>query len=90
MLNSKYPRIEISKIDKLGISFKQGVAKISFEAPMPGPELLKLIYMQAKRQPMIVIFESPQAQMDLIITPVVIKSGEAVGVLSEVSGDVKD
>jgi len=28
---AKYPRVEIQQIEKLGISFKSGVARISFE-----------------------------------------------------------
>lgn len=76
MSDNNYSRVEILKIEKLAISFKQGVAKISFEVPLPGDELLKLIYMQATAQPLKAIIESPQAQMDLIITPVNVKTGE--------------
>ena len=87
---AKYPRVEIPKIEKLGISFKQGVAKISFEVPMPGPELLKLIYMQATAQPLTAVIESPQAEMDLIIKSVNIKTGEVVDSPAGVIADVKD
>ena len=89
MSNSQCPRVEIPRVEKLGISFKQGVAKISFEVPLPGPELLKLIYMQSTGQPLSAIIESPQAEMDLLITPVNIKTGEVVKASTEVS-DVKD
>lgn len=85
---AKYPRIEINKIDKLGVSFKAGVAKISFEVPLPGPELLKLIYMQATGQPMSAVIESPQAELDLVLTTVNIKTGEVVSTSSGVSSDV--
>jgi len=89
MSDSKYPRVEIPRVEKLGISFKQGVAKISFEVPLPGHELLKLIYMQGTAQPLSAIIESPQATMDLVITPVNLKTGEVVKASSEVN-DVKD
>jgi hypothetical protein len=89
MENSRYPRVEIPRVEKLGISFKQGVAKISFEVPLPGPELLKLIYMQATARLLTAVIESPQAEMDLILTTVNIKTGEVVKATSEVS-DVKD
>ena len=89
MSDRKYPRVEIPRVEKLSISFKQGMAKISFEVLMPGTELLKLIYMQATAQPLTAIIESPQAQMDLVITPVNIKTGEMVTASTEVS-DVED
>jgi len=89
MENSKYPRVEIPRVEKLGISFKQGVVKISFEVPLPGLELLKLIYMQATAQPLTAVIESPQAEMDLVLTTVKVKTGEVGKASSEVS-DVKD
>jgi len=89
MSNNKFPRVEIPRVEKLGISFKQGVAKISFEVPLPGPELLKLIYMQATACPLTAVIESPQAEMDLILKTVNIKTGVVVEASSEVS-NVKD
>lgn len=89
MENSRYPRVEIPRLEKLGISFKQGVAKISFEVPLPGPELLKLIYMQATAQSLTAVIESPQAEMDLVLSTVNVKTGEVGKASSEVS-DVKD
>jgi len=89
MSNTKYPRVEIPRVEKLGISFKAGVAKITFEVSLPGPELLKLIYMQATARPLTAVIESPQAEMDLILTTVNVKTGEVVKASSEVS-DVKD
>lgn len=85
MPDSKYPRVEISRIEKLGISFKQGAAKISFEVPLPGPELLKLIYMQATARPLTAVIESPQAEFDLVLSAVSVKTGEVVDP-SKVSG----
>ena len=85
MSNNKFPRVEIPRVEKLGISFKQGVAKISFEVPLPGPELLKLIYMQATACPLTAVIESPQAEMDLILKTVNIKTGVVVEASSEVS-----
>lgn len=89
MPDIKYPRVEIPRVEKLGISFKQGVAKISFEVPLPGPELLKLIYMQATAQPLTAIIESPQAQMDLVLKTVNLKTGE-LGEVSPGESSVKD
>jgi len=83
---AKYPRVEIQQIDKLGISFKSGVARISFEVALPGPELLKLIYMQATAVPMSAVIESPQAELDLVLTTVNVKTGEVVN-SSKVSND---
>ena len=85
MSNNKFPRVDIPRVEKLGISFKQGVAKISFEVPLPGPELLKLIYMQATACPLTAVIESPQAEMDLILKTVNIKTGVVVEASSEVS-----
>ena len=85
MENSRYPRVEIPRVEKLGISFKQGVAKITFEVPLPGPELLKLIYMQATACPLTAVIESPQAEMDLMLTIVNVKTGEVAKESSEVS-----
>lgn len=73
---TNYPRVEIQNIDKLSVSFKKGAVKISFEATNPGPEILRLIYLQATAQPLNAIIESPQAEMDLKITPVNLKTGE--------------
>lgn len=69
--------------------FQQGVAKISFEVPFPGPELLKLIYMQSTGQFLTAVIESPQAEMDLVLTTVNIKTGEVVD-LPKVAGHVED
>jgi len=63
--------------------------EITFEVPLPGPELLKLIYMQATARPLTAVIESPQAEMDLILTTVNVKTGEVVKASSEVN-DVKD
>lgn len=71
-----YPRIEMEVIDNMSISFKKGVAKVSFEVPRPGPEILRLIYLQATAQPLKAVIESPQAELDLKITPVNLKTGE--------------
>lgn len=89
MSDSQCPRVEIPRVEKLGISFKQGVAKISFEVPMPGPELLKLIYMQATGQPLRAVIESPQAELDLMLTTVNVKTGEVVN-SSKGLGNVKN
>ena len=75
---TNYPRVEIPNIDKLSLSFKKGVARISFEVTAPGHEILKLIYLQATAQPLNAIIESPQAEMDLKITPVNLKTGEVI------------
>jgi len=77
-MGANYPRIEIQNIDKLGLSFKKGTAKISFEVTSPGPDLLKLIYLQATAQPLNVIIESPQSELDLKITQINVKTGEVV------------
>lgn len=74
---SNYPRVEIPNIDNLAISFKKGAARISFEVSAPGIELLKLIHLQLTAQPMRAIIESPQSEMDLKITSVNLKTGEA-------------
>jgi len=74
-MEGKYPRVEIQNINKLSVSFKAGTAKISFEVIHAGPDLLKLIYMQATACPMNVIIESPQAEMDLVISQVNVKTG---------------
>ena len=71
-----YPRVEIPNIDKLSISIKKGAAKISFEVTTPGPELLRLIYLQATSQPLNAVIESPQAEFDLKISTVSVKTGE--------------
>ncbi len=73
-----YPRVEIPNIDKLALSFKKGSVKISFEVPMPGPEILKLIYLSGTAQPLNAVIESPQSEMDLKITPVNLKTGEVM------------
>ena len=86
---AKCPRVEIQQIEKLGISFKSGVARISFEVPLPGPELLKLIYMQATAVPMSAVIESPQAELDLVLSTVNVKTGEVVNTL-KVSNHVED
>ena len=75
-----YPKVEMQNIDKLSISFKKGVAKVSFEVPTPGPEILKLVYLQGTANLINAIIESPQAEFDLVITPVNIKTGEVQNV----------
>ena len=74
-----YPRVKMDNIDKLSISFKKGVARISFEVPTPGPEILKLVYLQGTANLLNAVIESPQAEFDLNITQVKIKTGEVVG-----------
>lgn len=78
MMPENYPRVELPNVDKLGISIKKGAARISFEVAAPGPDLLKLIWLQATARPLNVIIESPQAEMDLKIVEVNIKTGEVV------------
>ena len=73
-----YPKVEMQNIDKLSISFKKGVAKVSFEVPTPGTEILKLVYLQGTANVLNAVIESPQAEFDLKITPVNIKTGEVV------------
>jgi len=87
MAKAKYPRVEIPNIEKLGISSKKGSVKISFEVLYPGPEILKLIYMQGMAAPMNVIIESPQSQFDLVMTQVDVGTGE---VKQREAPDVKD
>jgi len=70
------PKVVLEKIDKLCISFKEGKAKISFEVPQPGPEILKLVYFQGTAGLLSAVIESPQAEFDLKITPVNVKTGE--------------
>lgn len=72
------PRVEMQNIDKLSISFKKGVAKVSFEVPTPGHEILKLIYLQGTANLLNAVIESPQAEFDLQITPINIKTGEVM------------
>ena len=70
------PRVEMQNIEKLSISFKKGAAKVSFEVPTPGPEMLKLVYLQGTANLLNAVIESPQAEFDLKITPVNVKTGE--------------
>ncbi len=74
---ANYPRVEIPNIDNLAISIKKGAVRISFEVSAPGIELLKLIHLQLTAHPLRAIIESPQAEMDLKITQVNLKTGEA-------------
>jgi len=66
--------VQMPNIEKLSISIKKGLARISFEAAA-SPELLKLIHLQGGGSPIDVVFSSPQAEFDLIIT-VVDRNGE--------------
>ena len=75
---TKFPRVELQNIEKLSISFKKGEAKISFVVPQPGPEILKLVYLQGTANLINAVIESPQAEFDLKITPVRISTGEVV------------
>ena len=74
---ANYPRVEMQNIDKLSISFKKGVARISFEV-LPSHDMLKLIYLQGTTSSLNAVIESPQAEMDLKITPINIKTGEVM------------
>jgi len=76
MSKAKYPRVEIPNIEKLSISSKKGSVRVSFEVPYPGPEILKLIFMQGKAAPMTAIIESPQAEFDIVLTQVEVATGE--------------
>lgn len=75
-METNYPRMEIPNIEGLSISFKKGKAKVSFEVPAPGPEMLKLVYLGAAARPLKVIFESPQAEFDLKVQTVKVETGE--------------
>jgi len=77
-MEGKYPKVEMQNIDKLSVSFKKGSAKISFEVLHAGPDLLKLVYMQATARPMNAIIESPQSVMDLRIEQINVETGEVV------------
>ena len=78
-MEENFPRVEIQNIGGLGISFKKGIAKISFEVLTPGPELFRLLYLQAMAQPLNVIVESPQLEMDLKLVEVKRSTGEVKG-----------
>ena len=74
--NAQYPQVELPNIEKLKLSVEKGIARISFQVTTPGPGILKLMYLQANAQPLNVVFESPQAEMDLQLIPVSLKTGE--------------
>lgn len=78
-MNTKYPRVEMQNIDKVSVSFKKGVVKVSFELLTAGPEILRLMYLTLTAKPLNAVFESPQAEMDLKITQVKVETGEVVG-----------
>lgn len=73
-----YPKVEMQSIEKLSISFKKGAARISFEVTTPGPEILKLVYLQGTANLLNAVIESPQAEFDLQITPINLKTGEVI------------
>ena len=74
---ANYPRVEMKDIDKLSISSKKGMVKISFEV-LPSHDILKLIYLQGTAQGLNAVIESPQAEFDLQITPINLKTGEVI------------
>lgn len=76
MPETSFPRIAIENIDKLSLSLKKGVVKISFEVMSPNPDILKLIYLQSMAQPLNIIIESPQSVMDLRIQEINTETGE--------------
>ena len=75
---ANYPRVELPNIDKLAVSIKKWAVKISFEVLAPGPEILRLIYLSGTAAPLNAVIESPQAEMDLQLTEVNVKTSELV------------
>jgi hypothetical protein len=72
----RIPRVEFENIDKLGVSFTKSGVKVSFEIPSPSPEVLKLVHYKLSGLALNVVISSPQAEFDLRIEEVSVKTGE--------------
>ncbi len=75
-----FPKVEIQNVENLGVTFKKGEVKISFVCKTPTPDILKLVHFQGVGNPLNVVIESPQAEFDLLIQKVNVKTGEVVKV----------
>ena len=71
----KFPTVHLPNIEKLGVTFKKDAVRVSFEV-IASSELIRLIHLSQRGYPLSVTFESPQAQFDLKIVEVDVRTGE--------------
>jgi len=61
-------------IDKDGVT--HDVTRLSFESDVAPISLARILHFQRQRFGINMVVESPQTEMDLVITPVNVKTGE--------------
>lgn len=72
----RYPEVIIPNVEKVNVAVKADGVRVSFDVKTAGPEVLKLIWLKLTGQVLDVIIRAPQAEKDLQIQEVVIKTGE--------------
>ena len=81
------PEVKIHSIKNLKLSTAQttdkdgmtkDVCRLSFDADIHPGQLARILNYQRQRQPIDVVVEAPQAEMDLTMTPVDTKTGEVI------------
>jgi len=83
-MEAKIPRISFEDVDNLGIATKkvirrEGVlyiTRVSFDVETLPLQIARLLYFTRQKPPINVVFETPQAEFDLTMTPVNISTGE--------------
>lgn len=75
----RFPELMIPKVDKVKIAIAKNAVRISFEALLMNVDLSRLAYLQASGAPLDVLIRSPQAEFDLELTEVSVKTGEIKG-----------
>lgn len=69
-------RIELKRIEEINIKPKNGKIIISMETYLPPGDIGRLFNMAAQGLPVSAVIESPQAEFDLRIEEINIKTGE--------------
>ena len=81
------PEVKIHSIKNLKLSTAQttdkdgmtkDVCRLSFDADIHPGQLARILNYQRQRQPIDVVVASPQAELDLTMTPVDTKTGEVI------------
>ena len=81
---NKELQVTLNKIEEIAFSTKaksttlgtEYVSKVSFEGEFSVPDIARILNMSRQGRPIEVTFASPQAEFDLTISEVSIKSGE--------------
>jgi hypothetical protein len=71
-------RIEIKRVEAINLKPKEDKIMITMEAWMSPGDMARLRHLSGQGVPVSAVFESPQAEFDLVVYEVDLKTGESV------------